>query len=145
MNSIEFFFEDVKSVPIHEKILVLHLNSLIKNELKLLGDISVVFCSDDYLLEMNKQYLDHDYYTDIITFDYVENKVISGDLFISIDRIVENAEKFNTTLLKELYRVVFHGVLHLIGYKDKTDGEVKLMREKENYYLGEVDFKELER
>ncbi len=145
MNSIEFFFEDVKSVPIHEKILVLHLNSLIKNELKLLGDISVVFCSDDYLLEMNKQYLDHDYYTDIITFDYVENKVISGDLFISIDRIVENAEKFNTTLLKELYRVVFHGVLHLIGYKDKTDGEVKLMREKENYYLGEVDFKKLER
>ena len=145
MNSIEFFFEDVKSVPIHEKILVLHLNLLIKNELKLLGDISVVFCSDDYLLEMNKQYLDHDYYTDIITFDYVENKVISGDLFISIDRIVENAEKFNTTLLKELYRVVFHGVLHLIGYKDKTDGEVKLMREKENYYLGEVDFKELER
>jgi len=145
MNSIEFFFEDVKSVPIHEKILVLHLNSLIKNELKLLGDISVVFCSDDYLLEMNKQYLDHDYYTDIITFDYVENKVISGDLFISIDRIVENAEKFNTTLLKELYRVVFHGVLHLVGYKDKTDGEVKLMREKENYYLGEVDFKELER
>ncbi len=145
MNSIEFFFEDVKSVPIHEKILVLHLNSLIKNELKVLGDISVVFCSDDYLLEMNKQYLDHDYYTDIITFDYVENKVISGDLFISIDRIVENAEKFNTTLLKELYRVVFHGVLHLVGYKDKTDGEVKLMREKENYYLGEVDFKELER
>ena len=145
MNSIEFFFEDVKSVPIHEKILVLHLNSLIKNELKLLGDISVVFCSDDYLLEMNKQYLDHDYYTDIITFDYVENKVISGDLFISIDRIVENAEKFNTTLLKELYRVVFHGVLHLVGYKDKTDGEVKLMQEKENYYLGEVDFKELER
>lgn len=145
MNSIEFFFEDVKTVSIHEKILVLHLNSLIKNELKVSGDISVVFCSDDYLLEMNKQYLDHDYYTDIITFDYVEDNVISGDLFISIDRIVENAEKFNTTLLKELYRVVFHGVLHLVGYKDKTDGEAKLMREKENYYLGEVDFKELER
>lgn len=145
MNSIEFFFEDVKTVSIHEKILVLHLNSLIKNELKVSGDISVVFCSDDYLLEMNKQYLDHDYYTDIITFDYVEDNVISGDLFISIDRIGENAEKFDTTLLKELYRVVFHGVLHLVGYKDKTDEEAKLMREKENYYLGEVDFKELER
>lgn len=145
MNSIEFFFEDVKTVSIHEKILILHLNLLIKNELKVSGDISVVFCSDDYLLEMNKQYLDHDYYTDIITFDYVENNVISGDLFISIDRIAENAEKFNTTLLKELYRVVFHGVLHLVGYKDKTENEAKLMREKENYYLREVDFKELEK
>lgn len=145
MNSIEFFFEDVKTVPIHEKILVLHLNSLIENELKTSGDISVIFCSDDYLLNMNKEYLDHDYYTDIITFDYVEDDVISGDLFISIDRIADNAKKFETTQLKELYRVVFHGVLHLVGYKDKTDEDAKLMREKENYYLEGVDFKELEK
>lgn len=144
MNSIEIFFEDVKSVPIHEKILILHLNSLIKNELKEVGDISVIFCSDEYLLEMNKAYLDHDYYTDIITFDYVEEDVISGDLFISLDRVKENANKFDAALIKELYRVVFHGTLHLVGYKDKTEAEKREMRQKENYYLSEVDFKGME-
>ncbi len=142
MNSIEFYFEDVNPVSIHKKLLVLQLNSLIKNELKILGEVSVIFCSDEYLLQMNKEYLDHDYYTDIITFDYVEKEVISGDLFISLDRIRENAKNFKTSLLKELYRVVFHGVLHLVGYNDKTEEEQKTMREKENYYLGEVDFKE---
>jgi len=141
MNSIEIFFEDLKPVPIQEKILVLHLNSLIKNELKKTGDISVIFCTDEYLLEMNKAYLEHDYYTDIITFDYVEGDVISGDLFISLDRVKENAEKFEITFLKEVYRVVFHGVLHLVGYKDKAEAEKKVMRERENYYLDEVDFK----
>ena len=141
MNSIEIFFEDLKPVPIQEKILVLHLNSLIKNELKKAGEISIIFCSDEYLLEMNKAYLEHDYYTDIITFDYVEGDVISGDLFISLDRVKENAEKFETPFLKEVYRVVFHGVLHLVGYKDKTEAEQKVMRKKENYYLEEVDFK----
>lgn len=141
MSSIEFYFEDVNPVSIHKKILVLHLNSLIKNELKKTGEVSVIFCSDEYLLQMNKEYLDHDYYTDIITFDYVEGEVISGDLFISLDRIRENAENFKTSLLKELYRVVFHGVLHLVGYNDKTEEEQKTMREKENYYLSEVDFK----
>lgn len=144
MNSIEFFFEDVQAVQIHEKILLLHLNSLIKNELKEIGDLTVIFCSDKYLLEMNKEYLDHDYYTDIITFDYVEGETISGDLFISMDRVKENAGKFGISTLKELYRVVFHGTLHLVGYNDKTDEEQKVMREKENYYLSEVDFGRLE-
>ncbi len=144
MNSIEFFFEDIKSVPIHEKILLLHLNSLIKNELKEIGEISVVFCSDEYLLEMNKEYLNHDYYTDIITFDYVEGETISGDLFISLDRVKENATKFNISVLKELYRVVFHGTLHLVGYNDKSEEEQQIMRQKENYYLSEVDFEGLE-
>ena len=84
---------------------------------------------------MNKEYLQHDYFTDIITFDYVEGNTISGDLFISVDRVKENAQKFNSSALKELYRVVFHGVLHLVGYNDKTDDEKLVMREKENYYL----------
>lgn len=140
MSSIEFYFEDVNPVSIHKKILILHLNSLIKNELKKTGDISVIFCSDEYLLAMNKEYLQHDYYTDIITFDYVEGNVISGDLFISIDRINENALEFNTETIRELYRVVFHGTLHLVGYNDKSPEEQKIMREKENYYLDEVDF-----
>ena len=116
---------------------------MIKNELKKAGDISVIFCSDEYLLKMNKEYLNHDYYTDIITFDYVEEDVISGDLFISIERIIENAGIYDSEALKELFRVVFHGVLHLIGYNDKTKEEQKLMREKEDYYLSEVDFKEM--
>ena len=144
MNSIEFFFEDIISIPIHEKILLLHLNSLIKNELRKTGDISVVFCSDEYLLEMNKEYLNHDYYTDIITFDYVEGETISGDLFISLDRVRENAKKFEISFLRELYRVVFHGTLHLVGYNDKSEEEQRIMRQKENYYLSEVDFEGLE-
>lgn len=140
MSTINFYFEDVNSTPIHKKILILHLNSLIKNELKKTGEISVVFCSDEYLLKMNKEYLNHDYYTDIITFDYVEEDVISGDLFISLDRIKENAVEYKSSVIQELYRVVFHGVLHLVGYKDKTDDEFRSMKEKENYYLSEVDF-----
>jgi rRNA maturation RNase YbeY len=92
---------------------------------------------------MNKQYLEHDYYTDVITFNYVENNIISGDLFISYERIKENAENYNTEIKRELIRVVFHGILHLVGYNDKTDAEKKIMREKEDFYLNEVDFEEI--
>lgn len=145
MNSVEFYFEDIDPISIHENILSLQLNSLIKKELKEVGDITVIFCSDEYLLEMNKEYLNHDYYTDIITFDYVEGNVISGDLFISVDRVRDNALQFDSTLLKELYRVVFHGTLHLVGYKDKTEDEKVVMRSKEDFYLSEVDFKGLEK
>lgn len=145
MNSVEFYFEDIDPISIHENILDLQLNSLIKKELKEVGDITVIFCSDEYLLEMNKEYLNHDYYTDIITFDYVEGNVISGDLFISVDRVRDNAVQFDSTLLKELYRVVFHGTLHLVGYKDKTEDEKVVMRSKEDSYLSEVDFKGLEK
>ena len=109
-----------------------------------LGELSVIFCSDEFLLDMNKEYLNHDYYTDIITFDYVEGNIISGDLFVSLDRVKENAEMYNSRMLRELYRVVFHGTLHLCGYKDKTDEEQKVMRAKEDYYLNEVDFESLE-
>lgn len=145
MNLVEFYFEDIDPISIHENILNLHLNYLIEKELRKTGDISVIFCSDEYLLEMNKEYLNHDYYTDIITFDYVEGNVISGDLFISVDRVKDNAVQFDSTLLKELYRVVFHGTLHLVGYKDKTEDEKIVMRSKEDFYLSEVDFKGLEK
>jgi len=142
MNQIDFFFEETESFNFQENLLSNQVNQLIVNELRVTGDISIIFCSDDYLLEINKQYLDHDYYTDIITFDYEEeDNVISGDLFISIDRIKENAGKFDVNFIIELYRVVFHGVLHLIGYKDKTDEEQKEMKAKEDFYLNKVDFK----
>ena len=144
MSSIDFFFEDIQPFSIQNIHIHKYVNSLIFNELKESGDIAVIFCSEEYLLEMNKQYLSHDYYTDIITFDYVDEDIISGDLFISFDRIKDNANHFDTELIREIYRVVFHGILHLIGYNDKTDDEQKLMTKKENFYLGEVDFSGIE-
>ncbi|QIA06534.1 rRNA maturation RNase YbeY [Draconibacterium halophilum] len=143
MKSIEFYFEDIEPVSFHEHFLKEQVESLIINETYKVGELTIVFCSDKFLLEMNKQYLDHDYYTDIITFDYVEKNVISGDLFISIDRVNENAEYYKIAQLKELYRVVLHGVLHLVGYKDKTDDEQEEMTKMEEFYLSKIDFKEL--
>lgn len=140
MSSIQFFFEDIHPLKIKKNHIINHIKSLILNELYEPGDISVILCTDEYLLEINRQYLNHDYYTDIVTFNYVEDSVISGDLFISIDRVKENAETFQSKFVVELYRVVFHGILHLAGYNDKTEAERKQMREKENYYLSEVDF-----
>lgn len=112
-----------------------YLKNLVSNEDKLLGDLSVVFCSDEYLLKVNQDFLDHDYYTDIITFDYCEGLVISGDLLVSLDRVRENSVVERTTFEAELYRVVFHGVLHLCGFKDKTEMDIRLMRSKEDQYL----------
>lgn len=144
MSSIEFFFEDISSFETNQDFIKNQLQQLIIEEEKEPGDISVIFCSDEYLLDMNKKHLQHDYYTDIITFNYVDDLLISGDLFISADRIKDNAVKFGVAFLEELYRVIFHGVLHLIGYNDKTEAEQKMMRQKENYYLAKVDFRRLE-
>ncbi|WP_319500282.1 rRNA maturation RNase YbeY [uncultured Draconibacterium sp.] len=143
MNSIEFYFEDIEPISFHEDFLKNQIENLVVNEKFELGELTIVYCSDEFLLDMNKQYLDHDYYTDIITFDYVEKNVISGDLFISLDRVNENAEKYGISQLKELYRVVLHGVLHLVGYKDKTDDEQDEMTKMEEFYLEKIDFKEL--
>ncbi|WP_297085965.1 rRNA maturation RNase YbeY [uncultured Draconibacterium sp.] len=144
MKSITFYFEDIKPLDLKEKSILKGLKLIIEDKNCEAGEISVIFCSDDYLLEMNKTYLNHDYYTDIITFDYVDKNVISGDLFISTDRVKENAEGIGSTFTKELYRVVFHGVLHLVGYKDKTDEEQKEMTKMEDYYLSKIDFNGVE-
>lgn len=144
MSKIEFFFEDIKPVKIKREQIKKSIKSLIINEKNLLGDIAIILCSDEYLLRINIEYLKHNYYTDIITFNYVDGKIISGDLFISFERIQENSKQFNTSLVEELYRVMFHGVLHLVGYNDKTADEKKIMREKEDLYLSEVDFSEIE-
>jgi probable rRNA maturation factor len=100
-----------------------------------LGDVGVIICSDDYLLDLNNQYLDHNYYTDIITFDYTEKDVIGGDLFISYDRVKENAKQEGVLIQHELRRVMVHGVLHLLGLSDKTDKEAKTMRAAEDVAL----------
>ena len=99
------------------------------------GEISYIFCSDDYLLDINKTYLKHDFYTDIITFDYTDAKKISGDLYISIDRVRDNAQELNLGFEQELHRVIIHGVLHLLGLKDKTEEEAKEMRKAEEECL----------
>jgi probable rRNA maturation factor len=101
------------------------------------GHLSFVFCTDDYLLDVNKKFLNHDYYTDIITFDYNESNIVSGDFIISIDRVKENALIHKCTFHIELYRVIIHGVLHLLGFSDKTEIKQKKMRELENRYLAQ--------
>ncbi len=108
------------------------ISKVILSENKKEGDINYIFCDDEYILEINKQYLDHDYYTDIISFDYTVGNELSGDIFISIDRVKENAIDFNASFDDELKRVVIHGVLHYCGYKDKSKQDEALMRDKED-------------
>jgi len=135
-KSINFFQEDV-SFSLKNKIKLRDwINDTINSEGKRTGELNFIFCSDSYLLEMNRQYLDHDTYTDIITFDNSEKEfVIAGDVFISYERICENSVKFNVPEHDELHRVIIHGTLHLLGYKDKSAKEKTLMTQKEDHYL----------
>ena len=111
------------------------LRMVAESEIKRVGDLSIIFCSDNYILDVNMRYLQHDYFTDIITFDYCEGNRLSGDLFISVDSVRENALFYGTEFSDELNRVMVHGLLHLIGYDDHTEEDQKTMREKEDYYL----------
>lgn len=111
------------------------VKELTKLEGKILKDLSIVFTDDDYLLEVNKQYLNHDYFTDVITFDYSSFPEVSGDIMISLDRVKDNALSMNHRFEDEFYRVVFHGVLHLCGYKDKINEDALVMRQKEDFYI----------
>jgi len=112
------------------------LATLFKKEGKSLDELQYIFCSDNYLLEINRQYLNHDYYTDIITFDLSEKgQSINAEIYISVDRVRENAREFGSSLKQELHRVIFHGALHLCGYKDKTANQKKEMRQMEEKYL----------
>ena len=111
------------------------IEDVIKKEKKTVGDITYIFCDDDYLLERNKEFLDHNTLTDIITFNYCIDNNISSDIMISIDRVKENSTIFENSFNEELKRVMIHGILHLIGYNDKSEEEEELMRQKENFYL----------
>ena len=111
------------------------LRMVAESEIRRIGDLSIIFCSDNYILDVNMRYLQHDYFTDIITFDYCEKDILSGDLFISIDSVRENAAYYGVAFADELDRVMVHGLLHLIGYDDHTEEEIATMRSKENYYL----------
>lgn len=133
--SIQYFNEDVSFPKLLKRKCNNWVKEVIASEGKRTGDISFIFCSDNYLLEVNRKYLNHDYFTDIITFDYVESDIVNGDIFISTDRVMENAGAFKTTFENELNRILIHGVLHLLGYKDKTKNDKSEMTEKENFYL----------
>ena len=111
------------------------IDHTIRTENKITGDINYIFCSDDYLLDRNIKYLKHDSLTDIITFNYCEGNKINCDIMISIDRVKENSSIFESSFLEELYRVMIHGILHLVGYDDKTEKEKNIMRKKEDFYL----------
>lgn len=133
--AIYFSSENIK-FDLKEKMKVKKwITDIIKAQGKRVGDISYLFCDDAYLIEVNREYLDHDTYTDIITFDYVEGNAISGDILISVERVKENATQFNATFDQELHRVIIHGILHLLGQKDKSDADAAVMRKKEESAL----------
>ena len=132
---VSYFLQDIDFVFKHKRLNNSWLKLVAESEIKKLGNINIIFCSDNYILDVNVKYLGHDYFTDIITFDYCEKDILSGDLFISIDTVRDNAEFYKTEFNDELNRVIVHGLLHLIGYDDHTPEEQKIMREKENCYL----------
>lgn len=138
---IQFFNEDVEFKVPNPRKTKLWLKNIIESEGFGLNQINYIFCSDEYLLSINQQYLNHDFYTDIITFDNSdEEQTIEGDIFISIDRIKENAEQLSKVFYEELLRVLVHGVLHLVGYDDHEDKDELLMREKEDSYISLFQF-----
>lgn len=135
-NSIQFFEEDIKFLLKDKRKLRNWFRATILEEGGKPGILNFIFCSDNYLLSINTSYLNHNTYTDIITFDLSENdEYISGDIFISIERVKENAKAFKISFPQELHRVLIHGILHLLGYKDKTPSQENEMRSKEDYYL----------
>jgi len=131
---INFNFETILHLE-EEKRLKEWIAEAVAAEEFLVGEINYVFCTDEYLHKINLQYLNHDTYTDIISFDYRVGKQLHGDIFISVDRVRENATKFEVDFNSELLRVLIHGILHFCGYKDKLDNEVNVMRAKEDYYV----------
>ena len=135
-SAITFQVEENLDFHLGSKITVRNwLKKVAQKEGKTAGNISYFFCTDEYLLQMNRQFLNHDFYTDIITFDYSGKKKIEGEIFVSVDRVKDNAEKFKQPFQKELMRTIVHGVLHLCGYKDKTPADGKAMHARENEAL----------
>ncbi len=132
---INLFYEEVSDNQVDVSNISNWIHHLCELKNCIVSDINFIFCSDKYILNINQQFLNHDYYTDIITFDYCDGKVLNGDIYISVETVLSNSELFNTTYDEELHRVIIHGILHLIGYKDKTDDEALEMRQQEDSAL----------
>ena len=139
MKTIHFFSEQTTFTPNNKTQIREWLTHIIRKHKKTIGEINIIFCNDDYLLKLNEQYLGHDTYTDIITFDFVEGKIINGDIFISVDQMRENAKLFHVAQSSEMRRLIVHGVLHLLGYKDGTAKDRKIMTAQEEAALSVFD------
>jgi rRNA maturation RNase YbeY len=137
VSNIQFHIEGEVQHPFENKEsdYIKWLTDVAKNERCTLVEVHYIFCTDDYLLGINQQYLGHDYYTDIITFPYQEGTMISGDMYISLQMVRENASEYQVTFENELQRVMVHGLLHLMGYNDKSESDIETMRQKEEQYL----------
>lgn len=135
MKKVHFNYANRKLTLTGKENIKQHIQHLFTKEKKKLAEIRYVFCSDDYLLQINKDFLQHDYYTDIITFDLSEDETTIAEVYISVDRVKDNAVTQNTTFKHEMLRVLFHGALHLCGYKDKTKDQVTEMRKKEEQFI----------
>lgn len=135
---INFNYEEIDFSLKNEERISSWITNTISEEAYKLEEINYVFCDDKYLHKLNLEFLNHDTLTDIISFDYSVGKLIQGDIFISIERVKDNAMNFSVSFEEELHRVIIHGVLHYCGYKDKTDADSKIMREKENHYLKQL-------
>lgn len=138
-TTFHFFIEEVDFTLQNEKEIASWLTQIAKDENQSISNIEYILCSDDYLLQINKEHLNHDYYTDIITFP-LANDPLEATIFISVDRIKENAENFDQTFRDELHRVIAHGLLHLLGFNDKTEEQAKVMRKMENLVLTQRPF-----
>lgn len=132
---VSYFTQDTAFMYKDRRLTTRWLKEVALREGCKIGAVSVIFCSDPVILDVNRKYLGHDYYTDIITFDYCEEEVLNGDLFISVDTVRANAAEYGTLFHEELHRVIVHGVLHLIGYDDHSEADIAEMRMKENEYL----------
>lgn len=133
--AIYFHSEDILFPKIKKALLKNWIQKVIQKEQNTVGNINIIFTSDIYLLKINNEFLNHNYFTDVITFDYTENLKISGDIFISIDRVADNAKSLKINTIEELNRIIIHGILHLLGYKDKDNIDKQIMTSKENTYL----------
>jgi probable rRNA maturation factor len=138
-GGIAFYVEDVASPLLEENLWREWLSASADYEERTIESLSYIFCSDDYLLDMNREYLDHDYYTDVITFPHAApGEVVHGDVFVSVDRVREHAKELDISFERELARVMVHGLLHLVGYKDDTENDTLLMRQREDKHLSRL-------
>jgi rRNA maturation RNase YbeY len=134
-QNLHFHTEDISFQLNDKKAIRRWLNDCAKAENHKINQLNYIFCSDNYLLEINKKYLNHDFYTDVVSFDYSENDQVSGDIYISYPRVKENARDFSIPIKEELQRVMIHGLLHLLGYADKSTSQKVTMKSKEDFYL----------
>ena len=135
---IRFYQKETNFDLQYKAIIKKWIKGVVEASGKTVGDVNIIFCNDPSILEINQQFLGHDYYTDIITFDYCEGNTVSGELYISVDTVEANAQEYNETFRNEMHRVIIHGILHLLGYDDHSEEDIAQMREQEDLALDDL-------